>query len=139
MPTEAEIRFDATRLGVGDRIVGGASVALMIGIFLPWFEFGSVGTGYFSFSATALRTWMYLTLVISLAIVGLLVAKTLCRTLRLLLPPWLILLGACGGNLAITLACFTTKAVGISWDYGAYFSLAAAVVAVGGAVVSGIR
>lgn len=134
-----EFRFDAKRLSVGDRIVGGASLALMIGIFLPWFKFGSVGTGYFSFSATALRTWMYLTLVISLAIVGLLVAKTVGRSFRLLLPSWLILLGACAGNLAITLACFTTKAVGISWDYGAYISLVAAVVAVGGAVMSGLR
>ncbi|MDR3648925.1 MAG: hypothetical protein P4L20_07545, partial [Acidimicrobiales bacterium] len=58
------------RPGPGDLIVGGACIALMIGIFLPWFEFGSAPTGYFSFASTALRSWMYLTFFIALGVFG---------------------------------------------------------------------
>ncbi len=117
-------------------MAGGASLALMIGIFLPWFDFGSAGTGYFSFSATALRTWMYLVLVITLGVIACLVVKALRRRHRWPLLHWLILVGACGTDLVITLGCFVTKSVGLGWGYGAYLSLVAAVAAVAGAIVS---
>jgi hypothetical protein len=130
------IRFDIKRLTLGDRIAGGASLALLIGIFLPWFDFGSAETGYFSFSATALRTWMYLVLVITLGLVAYLVVKALRRRRGWPIVHWLILVGACGADLVISLGCFVTKTVGVRWDYGAYLSLVAAVAALAGAVVS---
>jgi len=122
------------RPGPGDLIVGGACIALMIGIFLPWFEFGSAPTGYFSFASTALRSWMYLTFFIALGVFGLLVLEAMFPGFRLPLEHWLVLL-ACGVNLLLTLVCFAKKAVGLTWDVGAYLSLAAAVAAAVGAVL----
>jgi hypothetical protein len=135
----ALIRLETNRLGVGDVIAGVGSVALMIGIFLPWFEFGSKGTGYFSFDATALRSWMYLTFALALAVVSYLLVTAMAGRSRLPVPHRLLLLGACGADLALTLACFAKKAPGLTWDVGAYVSLVAAGVALTGAVVRSVE
>jgi hypothetical protein len=132
-------RFNATRLGVGDFMVGVGSVVLMIGIFLPWFDFGSGATGYFSFDAVAVRGWMYLPFFMALAVVGYLVVKASAGQVRLPVPHRLFLLGACSVDLAATLVCFAKKALGVSWDIGAYVSLVAAGVALVGAVVRSLE
>ena len=128
-------RFALGRLGGANLVVGGASVALMIGIFLPWFEFGSDVTGYFSFDSVAVRSWMYLAFFTALAIVGLVVLKAIFPRLRLPLERVVVLL-ACGANLLLTLVCFAKKAVGLNWDVGAYLSLVAATVALVAAAVA---
>jgi hypothetical protein len=135
----ALLRVDTDRLGVGDVIAGVGSVALMIGVFLPWFEFGSRATGYFSFDATALRSWMYLTFALALAIVSYLLVTAMTGWSRLPVPHRLLLLGACGADLVLTLACFVKKESGLSWDVGAYVSLVAAGVALVGAVVRSVE
>jgi len=123
------------RLGPGDLFVGGACVALMVGIFLPWFEFGSADTGYYSFDSTALRSWMYLAFFAALAVVAVLVLEGAVAWFRLPLWRWLVLT-ACAGSLLLTAVCFANKAVGLSWDVGAYVSLVAAVAATSSAAVS---
>ena len=134
----SRIRFDGRRLGIGDAMVAGASLVLAIGIYLPWFEFGSTASGYFSFDATAVRSWMDVTFVIAVAIVVYLLVKVTVGGFWLPLPHWLILLGACGVNLVLTVACFAKKATGVSWDVGAYLSVVAALTAVVGAVVAAV-
>lgn len=131
----ARIRFDGKRLGVGDVMVASASLVLMIGIYLPWFEFGSRATGYFSFDATAVRSWMDVTFIIALSVVLYLLVKVMVGEFWLPVPHRFILLGACGANLVLTAACFAKKATGVSWDVGAYVSVLAAVTAVVGALV----
>jgi hypothetical protein len=131
----ANIRFDPNRPGVGDVMATGGSVALTIGIFLPWFEFGSRATGYFSFDAIALRRWMYLTVAVALCVVAYLLVTTTVGGLRLPVPHRLFLLGACGVDLVLTLVCFAKKESGLTWDVGAYVSLVAAGVALLGAVI----
>ena len=135
----ANIRFDASRLGVGDVMAAGGSVALTIGVFLPWFEFGSRATGYFSFDAAALRSWMYLTVAVALSVVAYLLVTTTVSGLRLPVPHRLFLLGGCGVDLILTLVCFAKKESGLSWDVGAYVSLVAAGVALLGAVIRSIE
>ena len=134
-PIKFAIRFEVRRLGAANLVVGGASVALVIGILLPWFEFGSDVTGYFSFDSVALRSWMYLAFLTALAIVGFLALKAIFPRFRLPLERVVVLL-ACGANLLLTLVCFVTKAVGLNWDVGAYLSLVAAVVALVAAAVA---
>lgn len=135
-PATARIRFDRKRLGVGDLTVAVSSVVLMIGIFLPWFEFGDTVTGYYSFNAADLRTWMYIPFFVSLAVIGSVVAKAMRSR------PWsprllsLSLVGACGADLVLTLGCFVKRSPGLSWDFGAYLSIVAAVTALAGAMTS---
>jgi len=130
------IRPDIKRLGPGYCIAVVASAALMVGVFLPWFEFGDPVTGNFSFSATDLRTWMYLPVGFTLVVVGSVVIKGAQRRARFAAALWLIVVGACGADLVLTVACFAKRSPGVRWDFGAYISLAAAVAALAGAVVS---
>lgn len=134
----AQSRIDIGRLHGGELVAGVASVVLVIGVFLPWFRFGSRATGYFSFSAPALRTWMYLPCVISIGVVGCVVMNAMWRRRRTPLRYWPVLywtalVGACSVNVVLTVGCFVKKAQGLSWDVGAYLSLVAAAVAVVGA------
>jgi hypothetical protein len=132
----ARIRFDISRLGIGELVVGGANLVLMIGVFLPWFDFGSPATGDFSFDATAVRRWMYLPLVASLVIVVYLAVKATFGEAPLPRLQSLIVLGACDASLLLTLVCFAKKGAGVNWDYGAYVSLVAAIAAVVGAIMA---
>jgi hypothetical protein len=128
-PGMAKIRLDIKRLGIGDLTVAGTSVAIMIGVFLPWYEFGDPAVGYYHFSAADLRTWMYVPCFVSLAVVGSVVAKATQRRSRSPLLLAVLVAGACGADLVLTLGCFVKKAPGLRWDYGAYVSVAAASVA----------
>ncbi len=107
----------------------------MVGIFLPWFEFGSDLTGYYSFDSTALRSWMYLPFFAALAVVAIVVLQGAVAGFRLPLWRWLVL-AACGGSLLLTVVCFAKKAGGLTWDVGAYVSLVAAGAATVGAALS---
>jgi len=135
-PATRRIRFDRKRVGVGDLTMAVSSVVLMVGIFLPWFEFGDTVTGYYSFNAADLRTWMYIPFFVSLAATGSVVAKAI-RT-----RPWpprlssVILVAACGADLVLTVGCFVKRSPGLSWDFGAYLSTVAAVTALAGAIMS---
>jgi hypothetical protein len=137
----ARIAPENKRANVGDLTVAVSSLVLVIGIFLPWFEFGDPATGYYSFSAADLRTWMYVPVFVSVAVVGSVVAKamrttstrTQSRGPRLLS---LGLVGACGADLVLTLGCFVKRSPGLSWDYGAYLSVVVAVAALAGALMS---
>src|SRR5580700_10539959 len=120
------IRPDIKRLGTGDLTVAAASVALMIGVFLPWYRFGDPVTGYYHFSAADLRTWMYVPFFVSLAVVGSVVAKTTRRRSWSPLLLGVVVAGACGVDLVLTVGCFVKKSPGLSWDYGAYGSVLAA-------------
>ncbi len=140
-PATARMALEKRRVDVGDLTVAVSSLVLVIGIFLPWFEFGDPATGYYSFSAADLRTWMYVPVFVSLAVVGSVVAKTMrttsnrtkSRAPRLLS---LGLVGACGADLVLTLGCFVKRSPGLSWDYGAYLSVVVAVAALAGALMS---
>src|SRR5580704_12639747 len=64
-----QIKFNAAALSKTDRTVGGASAVLFISLFLPWF---SVSFGGITASADGLSAhgYLYLTLIIALAIVA---------------------------------------------------------------------
>ena len=106
----------------------------MIGIHLPWFDFGSPATGYFSFSATSLRSWMYLPFLGALATVVYLALTAAGHGLRLPVPHRLVLVAVTGADLLLTAVCFAKKEIGVQWDVGAYVSAVAAAVAVIGAL-----
>jgi hypothetical protein len=127
------------RLGIGDLTVALASVALMIGVVLPWFEFGSSVTGSYSFSVTDLRRWMYVPFFVSLVIAGSIAVGALRRQARRGWMQWLVLGGACGVDFVLTAGCFIKKSPGLHWDVGAYLSLVAAALALVGVVVGRIE
>jgi Protein of unknown function (DUF2510) len=130
-----DIRFEPSRLGTGDLIAGAGAVLLFISLFLPWFSV-SVGVIGISVSANGLyHGWMYITLLLSLAIVGYLVVRAAWNGLRVPIPHWQLLAAATGLNFVLTIIAFLDKPTGTSWSFGAFVGIAVAVGALVGSVV----
>jgi len=130
--------FDAKRWTRDDQIVGGASLLLLISLFLPWY---SVSAGPFSASASGTTGHGYLWIVFILALVIVIyeVLKAGFEILPFNLPvgPVQLLLGLTGINLVLVLIAFLLKpgggtglvGVSVGWDFGAFIGLICAIVA----------
>jgi hypothetical protein len=135
----ASYKFDAKRWSQTDRIVAIATLVLFISLFLAWF-----GAGISLFHVTVDGLWhgyMYITLIVSLLILGYLFLQAGVATLPFKLPvshPQ-FLAAATGLNFLLTLISFLTKPSGTSWQYGAYIGLIAAFVAFVPRVVPAIQ
>ena len=125
------IAFDARRWSFADQVTGGATLVLLISLFLPWF--GTDG-GFLSVTVNGMwHGYMVIAVMLALAILGYLVLRAGFGSLPFGLSgaaAGRLLAGAAGLNLLLAAASFATKPVGTSWQYGAYAGLAAAIVAV---------
>ena len=123
--------FDARRWTFADRVTGGATLVLLVSLFLPWF--GTDG-GFFSVSVDGMwHGYMVIDLILAVAIVGYLVLRAGFGSQPFGLPgaaAGRLLAGAAGVNLLLAAVSFATKPAGTNWQYGAYVGLAAAIVAV---------
>lgn len=133
--------LDLRRLSQVERVVGGASVVVLISLFLPWFGFSGDG-GSFSVSGVTAHGYLYLALILTLAIVAYLGLRAGFDQFPVALPiahgP-LLLIGT-GLQFLLVLIGFLDKPLSLlSWDAGAYIGLLAAVVAAGPVIVPAIR
>jgi hypothetical protein len=127
----AAFTFDLSRLSRGDQIAGGATLVFLISLFLPWF---SVNAGIVSASVNGLwHGYMYLALLLALAVLAYLVVRAGFETMPLRLPVGheQILLAATAVIFVLTLLSFVFKPSGpVGWSLGAFVGLIAAIVAV---------
>jgi hypothetical protein len=135
-----QFAFDLKRLSPVDQVIGGASLILIITLFLPWF---GVSLDGYSASESGFDAHGYL-------IVPLLTAIVLIAYLIMLAgwddPPLklpvahapLLLVGT-GIQFLIVLLAFLFKPTGTDWEFGAYLGLLAALVACGAIVVPAIQ
>ena len=135
----SSFKFDVKRWSQTDRIVAIATLVLFVSLFLSWF-----GAGIYVYNVTVDGLWhgyMYITLIVSLAIMGYLALVAGMETLPFKLPAShaQLLLVATGLNFVLTFISFLTKPSGTSWQYGAYIGLIAAFVAVAPRVVPAIQ
>jgi hypothetical protein len=136
--------FDAKRWSRAERITGIATLVLFISLFLPWFTY-NFGLG--SVSVDGLwHGWMYLVLLLSLAIMVYLVARAGFSEMPFKLPlaEAQLLLIATGINAVLSLLSFVFKPggigfSGIGWGFGAFVGLAAAVIAAAPTAVPAIQ
>jgi len=129
--------FDARRWTLADQVTGGATLVLLVSLFLPWF--GTDG-GFFSVSVDGMwHGYMIIDLILAVAILGFLVLRAGFSSLPFGLSVTAagqLLAGAAGLNLLLAVVSFVTKPAGNGWQYGAYIGLAAAIVAVIGPIRS---
>jgi hypothetical protein len=131
--------FDAARWTMADRIAGGATFVLLISLFLPWF---SVSAGFGSFTANSsvdaltAHGYLYLVLLLAVAMLGYLIVAAGLKDMPALPLGRDQLLGAAAAvNLLLVLIAMLFKPGGgaplvkVSWDFGAFLGLAAAIVA----------
>ncbi|HLJ98898.1 MAG TPA: zinc ribbon domain-containing protein [Streptosporangiaceae bacterium] len=130
--TTTAFRFDASRLTSADRLIGVGTLALLISLFLPWYGVTVLG---FSAQADGLtgHGYLYVVLIICLAIAGYLVAYAGMPLPAIPLTHRQRLLAATGLNGVIVLLAFLVKPGDSGWRFGAFLGLLAAIVAVVGA------
>jgi zinc-ribbon domain len=124
-------RFDAARWTLADRIAGIATVVLFISLFLSWYTYSIAG---FNFTADGLwHGWMYLTLILCIAIVGYLVMRAGWDRLPISsnLPHMTVMMAATIVNLVLVVIAFLDKpgGGGVGWGFGAFVGLIAALAA----------
>jgi len=151
-PATPVTTIDPSRLGVGDAVAAVGTLVLLVTLFLPWYsltlDLGSLYSGIYAGSISALGDgaggWRFLTLIVCLAILGYLFARTIWSPgRRLPLPHWQLLTVLCSINLLLAALMFLVKPLGgssfsglsISWAYGAYTGVCAAILAVVGSVL----
>jgi hypothetical protein len=131
--TGTPFSLDVQRLSRAERITAVATLVLFISLFLPWFTY-NFGLGSLSLDGLW-HGWMYLVLILCLAIMAFVVARAGFGEfpLALPLPSEQILLIATGINAVLSLLGFLLKPGGISgigWGFGAFLGLAASIVAI---------
>jgi hypothetical protein len=124
-------KFDANRWTRADRIAGIATIVLFISLFLPWF---TVSFGFASGSVNGLwHGWMYITLILSIAIVAYLVLLGGWDKLPISqdVPHLTVMMIATIVNAVLVLIAFIDKpgGSGVGWGFGAILGLIAALVA----------
>jgi hypothetical protein len=144
-------KFDARRWTLSDKIAGVASLVVLISLFLPWFSGSYVSfdsTQSASESGTAAHGWLWLVFVVGLAILAYLVFAAGFQVLPFKSPLRhdQLLLTATGVDLALVFIGFLLKpstygleGLSISWSFGAFLALIAAIVAVGALTPPGRR
>jgi hypothetical protein len=126
--------FDAARWTRAHRITLIATIVLFISLFLPWFTY-NFGVGTISVDGLW-HGWMYLTVLISLAIIAYLIARAGWNEMPFKLPlaeERFLLIGT-GVSAVLTVLAFLEKPGGIGfhgvgWGFGAILGLVAAIVA----------
>ena len=141
-PAQAQaFGIDPARWTTTDRIAGAATLVLFISLFLPWFTASSYLGGVLIASSTAdaltAHRYLYLVLIVALVIIGYLVVYAGRKdTLGLRVTHERLLAAASGINLLLVLVAVVFKPAGVtplvkvSWNFGAFVGLIAAIVAV---------
>jgi len=124
-------KFEAARWSLADRIAGIASIVLFISLFLSWYTYSVAG---FNFTADGLwHGWMYLSLILCIAIVAYLVLRAGWDELPIgtKIPHLTVMMAATIVNLVLVFIAFLDKpgGSGVGWGFGAFVGLIAAVVA----------
>ena len=136
----AQFAFDLKRLSPVDQVIGGASLILIITLFLPWF---GVSLDGYSASESGFDAHGYLIVPLLTAIV--LIAYLIMRAgwddppVKLPVAHAPLLLVGTGIQFLIVLLAFLFKPTGTDWEFGAYLGLLAALVACGAIVVPAIQ
>lgn len=133
-------RMDLRRLSRVDQTVGGASLVLLISLFLPWFGFSGFD-GAFSISGTSTHGYLVIVVILAVLMMAYLVIRSGWDKFPVNLPiahAPLLLIGT-GLQLLLVLIGFLAKPSGLSWEIGAYLGLIAAITAAGPVIVPAIR
>ena len=133
-------KFDLKRLTRNDQIVGGATLVLLIALFLPWFV---ASDAFITVSVNGLwHGWEYITFLIALVLLAYLVMRAGFAKLpfNLPLPHEQLLLAGTGINLLLVVIGFLIRpGAGIGWGFGAFLGLIAAAVAAAPFAIPAIR
>jgi hypothetical protein len=136
-----EFRLDPRRLSRSDQAVGGASLVVLISLFLPWFGFSALGASV-RISGTTAHGYLVLVVITALLIAGYLLLQSGWGESPFPLPVAheTLLLAGTGPQFLLVLAGFLdVPLAGLGWEIGAYLALAAAALATLPAALPALR
>jgi hypothetical protein len=118
-------RVDA--LNARERVLGGASLALLVSFWLPWYSIGPL-----SLHGISVHGWLFIAVLdcivlVLYAVITAFGAGDLAEQGRLSKDQLLVLMT--GINVVLVILAFLLKPTGFSWSWGAFLALAAAIVA----------
>lgn len=126
-----EFRLDLRRLSRTDRTVGGASLVVLVSLFLPWYGSGAPGAGL-SVSGTTAHGYLVLVVITALLIAGYLLLRSGWGEYPFPLRvahETLLLAGTAVQFLLVLIGFLNLPPDGSSWEIGAYLAVAAAALA----------
>ena len=131
--TGSQFQFDLNRLTLSDKIIGVASIVVLISVFLPWYgEFGATVSG------ESAHGYLIIPLLTAIVLVGYLVLRAGGIALRLpVAHAPLLLVGTALQLLIVVIGFFNAE--GTNRQFGAYLGAIAALVACGVVAVPAIQ
>jgi hypothetical protein len=131
MPRPAPKRVGKSRerlnaLNAKDRVAGPATLALLVSFWLPWYSLGP-----FSFDGLSVHGWLFIAVLNSIVLVlyVLITAFGVGDFAEGRMSKDQLLILFTGVNVALVVLGFLLKPSGLSWSWGAFLALAAAIVA----------
>lgn len=132
--------LDLRRLSRVDQTVGGASLVVLISLFLPWFGVTVLGSTA-TISGTSTHGYLVLDVIVAIVLIAYLVLRSGWDELPVNLPvahaP--ILLIGTGLQFLLVVIGFLDVPSGLSWEIGAYLALIGSVAAAGPVIIPAIR
>ena len=126
-----EFRLHLRRLSRADLTVGGASLIVLVSLFLPWFGFGELGASVSASGMTA-HGYLVLAVITALAMIGYLLLRSGWNEFPvslLIAHERLLLVGTSVQFLLVLIGFLDVPLAGLSWEIGAYLALLAAAAA----------
>lgn len=136
-----QFRPDVRRLTRVEQLAGGATVIVLISLFLPWFGFDAPGSSI-SVSGMSAHGYLAVAVLLAMLVAGYLLWRSSWEEFPVSLPVTheLLLMAATGLQFVVVAIAFLDVPVaGLSREFGAYLALLASVAAVGLAVRPGLR
>jgi hypothetical protein len=136
-----EFRLDLRRLSRADQAVGGASLVVLISLFLPWFGFSALGASI-SVSGTSAHGYLVLVVITALLIAGYLLLRSGWGEFPFPLPiahETLLLAGTSVQFLLVLVGFLDVPLAGLGWEIGAYLAVIAAALAAAPAALPVLR
>jgi hypothetical protein len=123
-------------LNKADRITGGATLVLLVSLFIPWF-----GVSYFEEDGLSSHGYLYIVLLVSIALLVYLISRAgwdkLPINRSLAHAPTMFV--ATVINFVLVLFAFIFKPAGVGWEFGAYLALIVAAVGAAPLALPAIR
>jgi hypothetical protein len=126
-----EFRLDLRRLSRAEQTAGGASLVVLVSLFLPWFGFSARGASI-SVTGTTAHGYLVIVVITALMLTGYLVLRSGSDEFPLPLPITheTLLLAGTGVQFVLVLVGFlNVPPAELRWEIGAYLALLAAAVA----------
>jgi hypothetical protein len=136
-----EFRLDLRRLSRADQAVGGASLVVLISLFLPWFGFSALGASI-SVSGTSAHGYLVLVAITALLIAGYLLLRSGWGEFPFPQPvahETLLLAATSVQFLLVLIGFLDVPLAGLGWETGAYLAVIAAALAAAPAALPVLR